>query len=144
VALVKRPRRKVRLGGPRLPWRAMPGVLRAPVLAALLGGAAVLIVTRAGGGGAQAASDQATPHLVSVTLDPRDWPPGQPPTFRRLLGYYGLESTLLSATLAANMRGDQCPGPNAPLASGSTVLLALSRDGPNACDEIASAPAAGN
>ena len=140
MALRTRPRRKVRLGGRRLPWRPVLGVLRAPVLAALLGGAVVLCVARAGGDSPQAASDAATPHLISVTLDPKDWPPGQPPTFRKLLGYYGLETTLLSATLAANMRGDQCPSPNAPLASGATVLVALSRDGPNPCDTIASAP----
>jgi hypothetical protein len=138
MAIPRRSRRRVRLGGRRLPWAAALAVLRAPVLAALLGGAAVLIVTRAGGAAPQAASDQATPHLISVTIDPKDWPPGQPPTFRKLLGYYGLESTLLSATLAANMRGDACPSPNAPLASGATVLLALSRDGPNPCEEAAS------
>jgi len=140
MALPRRARRPVRLGGRRLPWAATLRVLRAPVLAALLGGAAVLIVTRAQSSAPPAAADQGAPHLISVTIDPKDWPPGQPPTYRRLLSYYGLESTLLSATLAANMRGDACPSPNAPLASGATVLVALSRDGPNPCDEIAAAP----
>jgi hypothetical protein len=144
MALRNRPRRAFRLGG-RFGALAAALTWRLPVVAALIASAAVLVATRSGGAGASAAAtaDTQTPHMISVTIDPRDWPAGQPPTFRRLLSYYGLESTLLSATLAANMRGDQCPSPNAPIPSGATVLIALSHDGPDPCEQAASVPAAG-
>jgi hypothetical protein len=142
MALRNRPTRRFRLGG-RFGAFAAALAWRLPVIAALLGGAVVLVETRSGGAGdsAAAAADTQTPHMISVTIDPKNWPSGQPPTFRRLLSYYGLESTLLSATLAANMRGDQCPSPNAPIPSGATVLIALSHDGPDPCEQAAATPA---
>jgi hypothetical protein len=130
-------RRRVRLGGRFAPALA---ALRLPVLAALVCGGAVLVAARSGAASHDAAADPSGARLISVTLDPKDWPPGQPPSFRRVLGYYGLESTLLSATLAANMRGDVCPSPNAPIPVGATVLVALSHDGPTPCDAAAAEP----
>ncbi len=104
----------------------------APIIA-LVGGALVILLARPVGGleaGAVAASG---PRWVTVTVRPDDWPAGEAPTYRRLLSYYGLESALLPATLAANMTDDRCPNPDAPIALGASVRLALSRAGGRAC-----------
>jgi hypothetical protein len=138
MALRRRPTRRFRLGGRH---GRLLAALRLPVLAAILCGGVVLIAGHAATVSQEAAADPSTSRLISVTIDPKDWPSGLTATFRKLLSYYGLESTLLSATLAANMHGDTCPNPNAPIPPGATVLIALSHDGPDPCQQAATAPA---
>ena len=96
---------------------------------------AVVLATRAPGPPPPPPPAEEPPSIV-VTLDPKEWP-AAPPTYRRVLQHYGLESDLLEPTLALNLgRRTRCPDPDAPLAATAIVRMAPLGEGrPVARDE---------